>query len=35
MLESQRAVEKIVDKLNEQEVQYLKNIFDKFGDDTL
>jgi len=35
MLESKRAVEKIIDKLGEEEVLYLKNIFDKFGDDGL
>lgn len=34
-LESQRAVEKIFNRLNEKEVLYLKDIFDKFGDDSL
>jgi len=34
-LESKRAVEKIIAKLNENEVLYLKDLFDKFGDDAL
>lgn len=33
LLESKRAVDKIVSKLDEKEVLYLKSIFDKFGDD--
>lgn len=34
MLESKRAVEKIVSTLDEKELDYLKAIFDKFGGDT-
>jgi DNA-binding MarR family transcriptional regulator len=33
LLESQRAVEKIISTLNEEEVQYIKNLFDKFGEE--
>ena len=33
ILESKRAVEKIIDVLKVDEVEYLKDIFDKFGDD--
>ncbi len=33
ILESERAVEKIVDQLNNQEVETLVNLFDKFGVD--
>jgi DNA-binding MarR family transcriptional regulator len=35
MLESQRATKKIMDTLSEEEVNYLKTIFDKFGADEL
>jgi len=35
MLESQRATKKIMDTLSEEEVNYLKTIFDKFGVDQL
>lgn len=35
MLESQRAVEKILSGLENEEVEQLKSIFDKFGDDSL
>jgi len=35
LLESKRAVEKIIKKLNEEEVELLANIFDKFGAEKL
>ena len=35
LLESQRAVKKMMDKLNEEELVTITNIFDKFGDDNL
>lgn len=33
VLESQRAVEKMVDKLDDKEVELIVNLFDKFGDE--
>ena len=35
ILESSRATDKIIEKLSDDEVDQLKNIFDQFGDDTV